>query len=472
MVNLAGEIIGINEIWMGLGGAIPSNLAKNVADQIVANKKVTRAWLGLSVQPRLKHEKDGKGILVSSVIGGSPAETSGIRAGDFVVRVNGVPVDAQFIEQVPDFNRIVAALPIGQEAEVVILRDNAEIPLKVTPVERESVRPKQHELKPWGITASNISLITAKEMKRKSQDGVLVTSIRPGGPVGDTKPAIGPKDVIVEVEGKPVKNLRELTDLTEAITKGQSEPVPVLTTFERKTERFITVVKVGLKEPPDPGVEVKKAWLPVETQVLTRDIAALMGDPGMTGFRITSVYAGSTAEKAGLKIGDLLLALDGEKLTASAPENYEELSARIRQYRVGDTANLSVMRGKEQLTVPVELVRSPKLNREMKEYRDDNFDLSVRETSFFDKAREEWKADQEGVLVSEVKPGGWAALGELNVGDLILAVNGVKVSDLPGFEAAMKDIAGKKPDWVVFQVLRGIYTFYVELEPKWNDQQQ
>src|SRR6267378_3514191 len=65
LVNLRGEIIGINEISLGLAGAIPGNLAKSVANQIMAEGKVHRSWLGIDVQPRFKSSKDGRGVLIA-----------------------------------------------------------------------------------------------------------------------------------------------------------------------------------------------------------------------------------------------------------------------------------------------------------------------------------------------------------------------------------------------------------------------
>src|SRR5207245_6979800 len=137
--------------------------------------------------------------------------------------------------------------------------------------------------------------------------------------------------------------------------------------------RYLTVVKVGVQELRDPGLEVTKAWLAVETQVISRDIAKQLGLPELKGFYITQVYPDSTAEKAGLKPGDYLTAVDGQKLTASAPEHEDDLATLIRQYEVGQTVELSVLRDKAQLKVRVELMRSPKLVREMKKYRNDDF---------------------------------------------------------------------------------------------------
>lgn len=468
LINLKGEIVGVNELDMGIGAAIPGNLAKQVADALIAKGNVTRAWIGLSVQPQLKNAVDKRGVVVSGTISGSPSAVAGMMPGDLLLSINGTPTDVRFDEELPAFNLQVAALPIGQPVEAVVLRNGQEVKLALTPVERSKMKPKESELKAWGMTVSDVPLIAAKEMKREGTDGVYITSLRSGGPAADAKPSLARKDILVEVAGKPVKNVAELQAWTAELLKDKKDPVPVLMTFERKTQRYLTVVKVGIKELMDPGQEVSKAWLPVETQVLTRDIAVQLGDGKMTGFRVTSVYPGSAAAAAGLQVGDLLLAVDGEKLTASAPEHYEELPALIRQYRIGTVVQLSVRRGQEMLTVPVELVQSPKLNREMKEYRDERFELTVREMSFFDKASEQIEETRQGVLVTEVKPGGWASLGQLDVGDMILAIDGAPITGIEAFEAKMQELESGKPKYVVFQVLRKIYTIYVELEPNWD----
>ncbi len=338
----------------------------------------------------------------------------------------------------------------------------------MTPEEREPYQHDQLELKQWGFTVRDLSFMLAKEMKRKSSDGVLITSVRPGGPAGDAKPVLEKNDVLVAVGGETVNGVRQLIEVTDKLTGGADEPTPVLVEYERKTEKFLTVVEVGIKDLPPPGREVKKAWLPVQTQVVTRDIARQMGEPDLTGFRVTHVYEGSTAEQAGLQVGDLILAVDGEKMTASSPEHYEELPAWVRQYSIGTEAELAVRRDAQEMTITVELVRAPLESREMAKYRDENFEFTVRDVTFFDKAQEKWEEKQKGVLVDQVKPGGWAALGNLDAGDLILAVDGTHIADVEAMEQAMESINQTKPAVVVFKVLRGIHTFFIELEPKWN----
>jgi S1-C subfamily serine protease len=208
--------------------------------------------------------------------------------------------------------------------------------------------------------------------------------------------------------------------------------------------------------------------LPVETHVISREIAAQLGESSLKGFYITRVYPGSTADKAGLKLGDFIVAVDGEKLTASASEYEDELSTLIRQYDIGKTVELSVLRGKNELKVPVELARSPRLQREMKKYRNDNFEFTARDVSFFDAADEQWNNDQRGAMVEEVKPGSWAELGSLYPGDLILEVDGEPVENVETLRKRMEKVAATRKNVTVMKVLRGIHTSYLEIEPNWR----
>ena len=469
LVNLKGEIIGINEISFGLGGAIPGNLAKNVAEQIIAHGKIRRSWVGIDVQPLFKNSKEERGVLIGGVIRDSPAAKAGLRSGDLLLQLADVPITVRYDEQMPDFMRLAANLPIGKTVAALILRDGKEITLSVEPIDRGELRPKQQEVKAWGLTVRDLSALLAKEMKRPNQDGVLVTSVRPGGPSGEAKPSLNSQDVLIEVNGKPIKNVRELVEFTDKLTDGKTEPVPVIATFERKAARYFTVVNVGVQELRDPGLEVTKAWLPVETHVISRDIARQLKRSELKGFYVTQVYSNSTAAKAGLKAGDFIIAVDGEKLTASGSEHEDELATLIRQYDIGATVELTVLRKDSEMKLSVELERSPKVKREMRKYRNEDFEFTVRDVAFFDVAEEQWRGDERGVLVEEVKSGGWAELGSLYVDDLILEVDGHAVSDVDSIKALMEDAKSRKPKYVTIKVLRGIHTAYVELEPVWKN---
>ena len=107
LVNLAGEVVGVNEISLGLAGAIPADLAQEVSTALIREGKVRRSWIGLDVQPRLKSDHSPAGALVGSTIDGSPAATAGFIPGDLLVRLDGRGVNVQFAEEVPLFNQQV-----------------------------------------------------------------------------------------------------------------------------------------------------------------------------------------------------------------------------------------------------------------------------------------------------------------------------------------------------------------------------
>ncbi|MBX7258803.1 MAG: PDZ domain-containing protein [Candidatus Hydrogenedentes bacterium] len=469
LVNIRGQIIGINEISIGLGGAIPGNLAKEIAKQIIARGSVKRAWIGLEVQPQLRSTTDHRGVLIQGAIADSPAAQAGFQPGDLLLRLAGNEINVRFEEQVPLLNLLVSELPIGTPAEAVVLRGKEETKLTVTPIERERVDPTEVEIKEWGITARNISFVKARELMRDIKDGVLITSVRPGGPTGDAKPAVRDGDILTVVGTTPLKNVDQLRELTAKIVEGQTEPVATLVEYERRQAKMMTSVKVGIKEPPAPGREVTKAWLPVNTQVITRDIANQLNKPDLKGFRITQVYPGTVAETAGLKVGDLIYAVDGEPLeAANTPDDEEELSVLIRQYKIGTTAEFSILRDGQEVKVSVELPAAPQVEREMKTYADIQFEFTARDITFLDKVKEKWALDKTGVLVTKVESGGWASVGGMNVDDLIVSVDGVPTPDIPTLEARMKEVAQKRPGSVVFFVERGIHRAFVEIEPKWD----
>jgi serine protease Do len=467
LVNSDGEIIGINEIDIGLSGAIPGNLAKEVADQIIKSGKVKRCWLGITTQPLLKSFDRKTGVLIGGTVEGSPAEKAGFLSGDILIKCAGKPCTVRFQEEVPIFNHFLMSLPAGKEVEAVVVRDGKEVTLKVTPIDREDAIAKPGEFRDWGICASNITFLESKSMKRPGKDGVLVTSVGPGGPAGNAKPAIAEGDIIVRVAEKPVKRLDDLRTVTQEVMAGKTDPVPTVVAFERGLNQYLTVVKIGRQDPKDPGLEVRKAWLPAAVQVLTRDIAEALGMKGQTGVRVTQVYPNTTAEKAGLKVGDIIITLDGMPINASQPEDVEVLPAMVRQYKIGTIAELGIVRDGQKSAISVELVTSPKLVREMKKYRDDVFEFTARDISFFDRVSNQWSQEQAGVLVDSVSEGGWASLGGLGPGDLIVGVDGKNVTDVASFEETMKKMEASRPKTTIFRLKSGVSDAYVELEPTW-----
>jgi serine protease Do len=454
----------VNEISLGLAGAIPADLAREVSAALIKDGRVKRSWIGLDVQPRLKSSKAARGALVGSTIEGSPAAKAGFVPGDLLVRLANQDVNVQFAEEVPLFNQLVMRLPVGRATEAVVIRDGVEKKLTVTPDERASVETPVKELTQLGITASDLSLWSAKELRRSSRDGARVRDVRPGGSAGEAKPPLQDDDVIVELAGTSIRSVEDLESAIQKTLKGQSETVPTLVGFDRSGERLLTVVNLGGSALDDPGREATKAWLPIDTQVLTPELAELLNANGRTGFRVTKLLA---AKAGGLEVGDLIVAVDGEPLRASQPSEEDLLATTIRQYKIGTEVELTIVRDRAERKLPVKLLPSPRLPREMKKYDDDNFEFRVRDVSPVDRERSGWP-EGEGVLVESVAEGGWAALGHLAEGDLILAIDDEKVSDVAAVQHKMAQIAAAKPPAIVLSVRRGIRTFFVEMQTSWT----
>lgn len=465
LVNLEGQIIGINEIDLGLGGAIPSNLARAVAEDLIKKGRVNRSWFGLEVQPLLKDSGLDKGALVSGIINGSPAEAAGFRPGDILLKIGGKDVNVRFREEVPTFNQMLMSFPVGSKVEALVSREGKRLKLSMTSDERQYAIAKEAVVPQWGIAASNLTFMSAKEADRDSQDGVLVSSVKPGGAAWEASPRILSGDVILKLNGQKIKNLADFLSLTEKLMKaGKGKPVRALVSFDRKGDRYIAALKLGADDgPKDQGFEARKAWLPVDYQVVTKEIAGAMGMPDVKGVRITRIYSG----KAGLKAGDIITALDGEAVNVSTPDDKEVFQEMMRGHAVGSSGQAEVLRDGKRLKIPVVYEESPLLPEDMKKYTDPKFELCVRNVAFKDSVDEGWSEGQKGVLVESEEEGGLAALATLQVGDLILSVGDKPVTDVASFESAMDLLKDKKSGTVPLHIRRGIHEMFLELDSDW-----
>jgi S1-C subfamily serine protease len=238
-------------------------------------------------------------------------------------------------------------------------------------------------------------------------------------------------------------------------------------TFEREGERLLTGVEVGRAGLQDPGLEARKAWVPVTVQVVTRELADKLGLAGQNGVRVTRVLRPS-AGASGLQVGDIITAVDDLAVEATQPSDADLFATMIRQYKIGSSVKLSTLRGRDKRDVTVQLETSPRLPREMKKYEDLNFDFRVRDIAAADRLAAGLSESQPGVLVEAVREGGWAALGHLADGDIILAIDGQAIADVASVQQKMESMATKKPASVVLKVRRGIRTFFVELQTGWK----
>ena len=469
LVNLKGEIVGVNEIGIGsLGGAIPANLARKISEELIVSGRVERSWVGLNAQPLLKSCEAKLGILVGGMIGGSPAEKAGFLAGDIITKCNGTEIAAsRALEDIPVFNRILLEAAVGSEIVFDGLRAGKPMSWKAVSNVREPAEPREKELLSWGITARDLTELNAKELLRDDNKAVLVQSIRPGGAAATSKPVISPGDLILAVSNKPTPNLAELVRVSSEITEGKTEPVPVLVSYEHDGRSYLTVVKIGPEREVDKPGLAKKAWIGIDTQVISTDLATALGIAGSKGVRVTQVHQGANAEKAGLKIGDLLLKLDGTVIPTSRPEESDVFPSLIRQYKIGSEAILSVRRGAEDLEIKVVLDASPEGTSELDSFECKTLEFNSRDLGQVDRVSEKLPVDFKGVLITAVTPAGWAALGGLSAGDILISLDGKPVDSIATVKPILAELEKNQRGSIVLFIRRGITTRYIELEPSW-----
>ena len=468
LVNLRGEIVGINEIGLGLSGAIPSELANSVSQKLIQNGLVKRAWIGASFQPLLKSnhiENFKQGVVVSGVIPGSPSEKGGLKAGDVVLAIDEISVQVRFEEEMPALIGRLLSKTVGVPIRLKIKRGTVEKNLKVTPEIRDDARGKETEIREWGITVRRLTLMDSKEMHRQDQKGVLVGSVRPGGPSDKAIPNLLPGDVIVEVNKRPIDGIRSFRKLTDEFCRKKKTPVAVVVTFDRKSERFLTVAEIGLRNSLNPPIEATKAWLPIATQVLSRKLAKAMNLNGKKGVRITQVYPNSSAQQAGFQGGDILSHVDGLIIEASESQDSEVFETMIRAYRVDDLVDFNVVRNGQKVLVSAKLVKMPTSKEQLQVYQDLRLEFEARDVSYMDQITNQWSELESGAMITQVDSGGWAAVAGLRAGDLIKAVNHKAVGNVKDLQLHIEGAKSKNFRNIVFFVKRGIHTLFIELEP-------
>jgi Do/DeqQ family serine protease len=211
LVNLRGELIGINTAILsrsggniGIGFAIPVNMARSVMDQLVRYGSVKRGQLGVSmytVTPDIAHSlglPSAVGALVSQVVEGSPAEHAGIRTGDVITSVNGQPVKSN-----SELRNTIGLLRVGDKVEIGLLRDGK--PLRVTAV----IADTTPELS-GGPASIHKSFEGAVLGDAPDAGGALVRSVEPGSAAAQA--GLRAEDVIVGANRGHVSSVRDLRE--------------------------------------------------------------------------------------------------------------------------------------------------------------------------------------------------------------------------------------------------------------------
>jgi len=468
LVNLRGEIVGINELGgAAIGFAIPGNLARSVAQTLIREKEITRSWFGLSLKPI---EKTGleEGVLVNSVVKSSPADRAGIQAGDVILQIDGRDVTVRFPEEVPPLMKLLAERPVGSKVRIAYRRGDAMGEGEVVTDRLEKDKGKELALRTWGITVEEITDRMVRDYRLDGKEGAMVSSVRAGGPAQLAEPAISGGDVIRAIDGRAIGDLAALIEEYDRIMSLKELPEYLLVEFDRDGKNHVTLLKPRPDEEEEPPREVAKAWIGVATQPIIDKLAKKLGHPDDLGFRVTRVYPRTRAAESELRTGDIIVALNGDRLRPRGMQDTGLFARAVRKLKIDDTAELTVLRKTQRLRIKVSLERTRLTPEEARKERDRDFEMTVRELTFFDRDENRWDEDVQGVLVEQVEPAGWAGLGGVRAGDLIQKIDEFQIRGLKSFKNAMAAVTEKQPERVVFRVLRGVQTRFQYAEPEWK----
>lgn len=469
LVSMRGEIVGINTRGgAGVAFAIPTPTIKMVLNHALTWGEVRRGYVGVSVMPVAKMGRD-QGALISNVEKGSPAEAAGLRAGDILMRLAGSPVSVRFFDEVPLLYQRIAEAPAGTKLEFVVERDGKAENIVVAVDRLEKYLGDEREFRTLGLTVREITPAMARARGLPDHDGVIVTGVRAGYPFEEAKPKLEPGHLVRKVDGVAITDVAAFAAALEA---GKAKKKIAVVYRNSSDEEMVTLVELKEEDKSKTGKELPRAWLGVQTQVLTDKVAEALGIPGTKGFRVTQVYPWTEAEKGGLKVGDVIVKLDDEPLDASKPQDAEILKRAIEDMSIGDSIELDVLRDGASVKLEIDLQESPTSALDVKSARQEELEFKVRDITFMDKVRYKWAEGQKGVLVTEATSGGWANVGGLRVDDLILDMNGRAIDSIATFEAASKDLVAAKPAVVRFFVRRGHKTHFAFVEPDWAKLEQ
>lgn len=248
LVNLDGEVIGMNTAIftknggsMGIGFAIPINMVKAIGNQLIKKGSVTRGYLGIVIQ-NLTTElaktlglKNHKGVLIAQVTKDSPADKSGLKQGDVIIKFDDKPVD----KVGPFRNRVSLKMP-GTKGKIVVLRDGKPMTLSVTlgqlPANNKIAGISSHRLEKLGLSVQTLTNNLADQLGYQGEAGVVVSQVDPGSVAALA--GIKPGALIQEVNRIKINNV---DDFNKAIEKTPKHKAILMLIRQGKYSRYIAL---------------------------------------------------------------------------------------------------------------------------------------------------------------------------------------------------------------------------------------
>ncbi|PKN59948.1 MAG: peptidase [Deltaproteobacteria bacterium HGW-Deltaproteobacteria-11] len=245
LFNIDGKVIGVNTAIVaqgqGIGFAIPISMAKNILPDLKSKGKVTRGWMGISVQDvtediaKSLKLNQRSGALISEVFKGDPADNAGLRPGDVILEING-----KSITDTHQLLILIASFHVGDKVRVKVLRDGQEKTFDVTVAERkdqpEIARGASDGKASFGMTVENMTPQIARQLGIPATKGVIVMDVEEGSPADEV--GIQPRDVIIQVNKV---NIASMKDYKREIAKPAAKNSLLLLIKRGKTTYYVAL---------------------------------------------------------------------------------------------------------------------------------------------------------------------------------------------------------------------------------------
>jgi len=253
LVDLSGRVIGINSratfFANNLGFAIPINIVKETTAAILEHGKVSRSWIGVQCQALQELEDyfgaaGTPGVLIASVDPGSPADINFLKAGDIIMAIDGEPVSARFLEELPAFYKRIASHRPGSKITLRVLRDENEYEFSLVTKELGDLQGEDFECSDWGLTVKAITQQMQIENQLQDTLGVYVMGVKQVG-AADVA-GVRPRDVIASINRKTVCGLADFISMYNDLSAVGT--TKILLTINRHGAIRLAALNVDPKE--------------------------------------------------------------------------------------------------------------------------------------------------------------------------------------------------------------------------------
>jgi serine protease Do len=248
LLNLEGEVVGINTAifsrsggYMGIGFAIPIQMATQIQKQLIETGKVSRGYLGVGIQDLTQDlaqsfgMDDTDGVLVASVAPGTPAEEAGLKSGDVIVAFDG-----RAVRDTGQLRNLVAGMPVGTKVTVTVMRDKKRreitVELSELPSHALASADDSEVFEQLGFTVQDLTEELADQLGYEGPEGVIITEVEPGSDAD--RAGLRRGTLIRQVNRRDVRNT---ADFMQAVRESAPSKQVLLLAQDRRGTRFVVL---------------------------------------------------------------------------------------------------------------------------------------------------------------------------------------------------------------------------------------